>query len=154
MRGLADRFRREEGGAAAVELAIIAPVLIGGLVAMADIGLTIQSKYDVERRARLGVEGILRFGDDKNAVKEFANSNGNSAFGVVSNLRTNPATVDVKRYQVCRVGNQVIKSELLTALACVNKPEIWFEVAASGTSSSLFGGSYQLKSTLNVMVKS
>ena len=75
-----DRFSKDGLGVAAVEFALVAPILAFSLIAMVDIGEAVYVKYDVERKLRLTIEGVLRYGDDPAKVLQFANASGASAF--------------------------------------------------------------------------
>lgn len=68
LRGLFPRAVRSTSGAAAVEFAVIVPVLTLMVIAIADIGLAVYRKIQVEDAAQAGAEWAIRNGFDANAI--------------------------------------------------------------------------------------
>lgn len=150
-RRLAD-FSAAKSGAAAIEFAIIVPVLAGALLLMIDFALAVQMKFDVARKQRMAIEGVLRYGDDKDAVMNFANVDGRAAFNMeakVANAST--PTLAIKRFFTCRSIVGVVNYD--SSPLCL-KPEVWFELKTSATYTGSLGKKIDLSSKTSIMVKS
>ncbi|MFN4099537.1 MAG: TadE/TadG family type IV pilus assembly protein [Pararhodobacter sp.] len=56
----AARFRRDETGLAAIEFALIGPVMVFGLLAMADVGLAVRDRMALDHIVRAGAQSAVR----------------------------------------------------------------------------------------------
>jgi len=54
------RFLRNEHGVAAIEFALIGPVLVFGLVAMADVGLAVRDRMALDHIVRVGAQNAAQ----------------------------------------------------------------------------------------------
>jgi Flp pilus assembly protein TadG len=54
-----DRLLGETGGAAAVEFAIVAPLLLFGLIAMIDTGVMATTRMEMDRNVRAGAQAAM-----------------------------------------------------------------------------------------------
>lgn len=63
----ANEFLRQDTGVAAVEFALIAPILMILIIAMVDFGMFINSQMRVENLSRSVAEYIIQGGDEENA---------------------------------------------------------------------------------------
>lgn len=73
------RVAGDQSGVAAVELALIAPVLTLMMVSVTDIGLGVYRKMQVENAAQLGAQYAMRNGFDTNAISNAVISATNSS---------------------------------------------------------------------------
>lgn len=72
LRRLVRRFVRNARGAAAVELGLIAPVLVGIVVPMVDLGLGAYQKMEVQDAAESGAQYALEHGWNQTSVQNAA----------------------------------------------------------------------------------
>lgn len=144
------RFGRDGRGVAAVEFAVIAPVLAFALIAMVDIGEAVYTKYDVERKMRLAIEGVVRYGDDPVKVLAFANASGASAFKSRDNVTENKSGVVIKSYYVCRDIEKTYTS--VDLVTCPNY-ETWYNIGVTGSVDTLFGKTFDLQSSTQMLVE-
>lgn len=77
-------FLKGESGVAAVEMGLFAPPLIIGVVLMADIGLAVEARMELDRNVRAGVQAAMSNVSDLNAIKGvvLASANGSQAISV------------------------------------------------------------------------
>lgn len=84
---------RDKRGAAAVEMALFAPVLCASLLAMADLGMTVYGRADMQGAVRAGIQYIMNGGHDTDTAEQV----------VLQSWPNRPgdAAVDANRYCVC-----------------------------------------------------
>lgn len=135
---------------AATEFAVISPIFVVVLLGVAGIGGAVSSQFSVERKVRLAVEGVIRFGWDDVKIVNFANADGARAFGQTS--QSDGITLGVTKYRVCR-GSGLLQEILMTESAPCAKPEMWVKITAAKSVSGPFGSSLNLKSRADVMAE-
>ena len=150
IRRRSSRFGRDERGVAAVEFAVIAPILAFAMIAMVDIGEAVYTKYDIERKMRLTIEGVVRYGDDPEKVLAFANASGATAFKSKDNVAENKSGVAIKSYYVCRDIEKTY--DTLDEITCPNY-ETWYNIGVTGSVNTLFGKTFDLQSTTQLLVE-
>ncbi len=69
-------FGRDDGGLAAVEFALLAPVLMVMLVGMIDFGMFINQKMQLENLARASAEYVVKGGDEANVETDVLGASG------------------------------------------------------------------------------
>ncbi len=131
-------FLGDRKGLAAVEFAVIMPMLFGAFIWASVVGTALLDKQDLAKKVRLGVEGILRFDGDIALAKSFADSTGQAAFQSESQSSFNSSSVSISTEYRCRTTTTVTVFTTKSGATCVN-PEAWYTVSASDTSLSPFG---------------
>lgn len=142
-------FHRDNKGIAAVEFAVIAPILALGLILMVDIGEAVFVKFNVERKIRLAIEGVIRYGNDPEKVLAFANASGSSAFKDNNDVSENSSALTIEPYYICR-GSQVSQFVTLDKANCPNY-ETWYDIKATGSVDTLFGKTFDLNTAVNLL---
>ena len=150
LRCISSRFGRDTRGVAAVEFAVIAPILAFALIAMVDIGEAVYTKYNIERKMRLTIEGVVRYGDDPAKVLAFANASGASAFKSKDYVSENTSGVVIKSYYVCRDIEKTFDS--IDQITCPNY-ETWYNIGVTGSVDTLFGKTFDMQSTTQLLVE-
>lgn len=147
----ARRLLRDDRGIAAAEFAVFVPVMAGALLLMVDIGQGVYAKYDAERKTRLAIEGILRYGDDATKVLAFANASGNEAFPDSPDAPENTTTVTLDDYKVCRSSSgSTTKFAAGESPTCPNY-ETWYDVTVAGSiTTGVFGKTYDFSTSVDV----
>lgn len=148
---LAGRFRGNRQGAAAIEFALVAPLLVFSFLLMGDFATALSTQDATARKARRAVEGVLRYGDDKDKVAAFANANGAAAFAQSSNPAINDVALQIDRFYVCPDSVLPTAISLLKNATC-DKPEIWYKVTASASSVGMFGKNYEVDTKVDILV--
>lgn len=138
IRAKKNSFLSDRKGLAAVEFALIMPMLFGAFIWASIVGTALLDKQDLAKKVRLGVEGILRFDGDIALAKSFADSTGQAAFQSESQSSFNNSTVSITTQYRCRTTTTVTVFTTKSGATCVN-PEAWYTVSASDTSLSPFG---------------
>ena len=93
------RMAGDSSGVAAIELALIAPVLTLMMVSVVDIGMGVYRKMQVEDAAQVGAQYAIRNGFDANAISNAVISSTNS-----SAISASPAPV---KFCGCATGSGV-----------------------------------------------
>jgi Flp pilus assembly protein TadG len=146
------RFRGDKQGTAGVEFAIILPVLVAALILMVDIGQAVAAKYSVERKMRLAVEGVLRYGDDPTKVLAFANASGKDAFANNAGVTDNTATLTIGSYRICRKSGSEYVFSMSQTPTCPN-PETWYDIDANGSVTGIFGKTMDLSTSVQLLAE-
>lgn len=144
-------FSLENRGAAAIELALVVPFMAAGFMAMVDVGEAIKTKYGVEQKMRLAIEGVQRYGENTTQVIAFANADGNAAFSGQNNAPTNTSTVTITPYYLCRASDGTTAKYSASANATCPDYETWYSISASGSSTGIFGKDYNITTTVDLM---
>lgn len=148
--GLINRFARDHRGVAATEFAVISPIFIIVLFGVAGIGGAITSQFSVERKVRLAVEGVIRYGWDDAKIRAFANASGASAFGLAT--QGDGVALDVSRYRICRATEPLIEVPAINTPPCL-KPELWVKIIATKSVAGPFNTRLNLRSSADVMAE-
>lgn len=150
LRVSARRLRDDCKGIAAVEFGLLVPVLALAFVLMIDIAQGIAAKYDTERKMRLAIEGIIRYGDDITKVEAFANKSGNEAFPSSPNAPVNNSTLVVDPYYICRNIDGTFATFTPTQSPSCTNYETWYELTTAGTVTGMFGKTFNIGATVHI----
>ncbi len=126
-------FYADKNGLAAVELAVLFPLLAFSFILMVDLAQAVTGRYDTERKMRLAIEGILRYGDDVVKVETFAN-----AFAGSIEDPSRGGTLTIGPYKVCRSDNAAVIYKDSEVPECPN-PESWYNIAVNNSVTGMFG---------------
>ena len=63
------RFLKENSGVAAVEMAMLSPLLMFGMVAMMDVGVAVSERMELDRSVRSGVQAAISNVSDLTEIK-------------------------------------------------------------------------------------
>lgn len=63
------RMCRDQGGVSAVEFALVAPLLVFGLLAMVDVGMAIGERMELERNVRAGAQAAMSLNNNADAIR-------------------------------------------------------------------------------------
>ena len=74
-------FARSTRGASAIEFAIMAPVLIVGLLVVADVGLAVNDRMRLDQAARAGAEFAMNSVDDAATIEDMVKASATGAYG-------------------------------------------------------------------------
>ena len=151
LKELGSRFRRDTDGASATEFAILVPIFAFALLLMVDVGQAVAAKFDVERKMRLAIEGVLRYGDDTTKVMAFANASGNAAFPGQTAAPTNDAVLSIQPYYVCRDSSENPIVYAVTDGTVCPGHETWYQINATASVTSMFGKTFDLSTSANML---
>lgn len=147
-------FCAGRGGAAAVEFAIGAPVLLGGLVIMTDLGLAINAKMNLEQAVRAGAEFVMGEVTDTDQIEELVAS---AATGFASNDPNNvdnQARPTVTAVKVCKCPSSSAPVSC-TVLCTANEkpPYAYYDLDAQTIYDAIFLPDLTLRTTIEVQVR-
>ena len=69
IRALFGTFARNESGNSALEFGLTAPFLIFALVMMLDMGIAVETRMEMDRNVRAGVQAAMSQINDPNAIR-------------------------------------------------------------------------------------
>ncbi len=77
-------FARSESGNSALEFGLTAPFLIIALVMMLDVGIAVETRMEMDRNVRAGVQAAMSQINDPNAIRDLvlASANGSEIISV------------------------------------------------------------------------
>ena len=131
-RRFALRFASCQTGVAALEFALIAPMLILGLIAMADIGLAINERMEIDQTLRAGAQSaLLDQGPDKLYAALTATAASNFPLLIRGTVGTTTAlAVDASRFCACPQNTGL---SVLCSITCAsNRPtQVYYLLTAS-----------------------
>ena len=117
----APNLLRDRSGGAAVELALIAPVLAVALVAMADLSMRIFDRLNMQSAVRAGIQYTMNGGSDLVAARAI----------VLDAWTARPADASVVAERYCLCGEAVTACANSCAGGSVSK--VYTRIVASGT---------------------
>lgn len=115
------RALRDRRGSAAVEMALLAPVLIAALLAMADLGMLIYERVDMQTAIRAGIQYVMNGGHDPNTAEQV----------VLQSWPNRPGDAVVEATRFCLCGETVSACDAQCSDQSV--PRVFTRITASGT---------------------
>jgi Flp pilus assembly protein TadG len=112
-----DRLLGETGGAAAVEFAIVAPLLLFGLIAMIDTGVMATTRMEMDRNVRAGAQAAMSLNNDPTAIET-----------IVLASAGDPADMAVSATMVCACDDTA--ASCTTPCGSGEAPSVYFDIAA------------------------
>lgn len=111
---LAALAKQSRRGAAAVEFALMVPVVVAGLAGVANYGLAIFEKIEMESAARAGAQMAIRDRENTSAIQQ----------NVVDSTNLTITTSDVSVSNTCRCAD--INAVVGCSTTCTNKDPLQF----------------------------
>ena len=111
------RLFQDSSGVAAIELAIGAPVLILGVLAMVDTGMSVATRMELDRNVRSGAQAAMSLNNDPDAIRTIVLASSGDLADV---------TVDVA--MVCECSEEAVSC----TVPCDSgeAPSVYFDIAA------------------------
>ncbi len=148
------RFAGDEGGLAAVEFALLTPLLAFGFLAMVDVALAINSRMEMDSALRAAAESALADPGEETVSKVFDASkpvyeeqeSGSSQGGTSTEF-----TVVVNRYCSCPSST----AEASCHSPCSDKqiPYLYYNLTGTSTYTGIFLEDLQLQRTIKVQLR-
>lgn len=133
-------FARSESGTSAVEFGLTAPFLIIALVMMLDVGIAVETRMELDRNVRAGVQAAMSQINDPDAIRNLIlTSTGGSE------------NVSVNVNKTCSCGS--------TATSCTSwcsaqePPSVFVNISAIQPYSGLILPTFQLESETHVQLR-
>ncbi|WP_428651631.1 TadE/TadG family type IV pilus assembly protein [Roseibium sp.] len=134
------KFWRDERGVAAVEMALISPVLILGLLLMLDIGVAVKERLDLDHSTRTGAQAVMANVNDTTEIRNL----------VVATTEGDPG-VSVSVEKVCSCGT--------TAVSCTSwctadtPPSVFMNISATKLHVGFLLPQFNVESQTNVQIR-
>ncbi len=74
-------FARSTRGTSAIEFAIMAPILIVGLLIVTDVGLAVNDRMRLDQAARAGAEFAMNSVDEADTIEDMVKASATGAYG-------------------------------------------------------------------------
>lgn len=135
---------------AAVEFAIGAPVLLGGLVVMADLGLAMNAKMNLDQAVRAGAEFVMGDTTDTAQIEKLVAS---AATGYAAGTPgvTAPTVTAAK---VCKCPGSSAAVSCTNLCAANNAPPYaYYDIDAQSVYNAIFLPDITLKTAIEVQVR-
>ena len=133
-------FARSESGTSAVEFGLTAPFLIIALIMMLDVGIAVETRMEMDRNVRAGVQAAMSQINDPNAIRDLVLAATNGLENV---------SVNVNKTCSC-IG---------TATSCTSwcsaqePPSVFINISAIQPYSGMFLPTFQLESETHVQLR-
>jgi len=134
------RFRKNEDGVVAIEFALIAPIIIFAIMAMADLGLASYDRMKLTSGVRNGAHYLMMIGDDPAVVQEIVIRS--------SGLGEKIVGVEVNQYCACS-GSEGVPTECAVECSDGNMTNVYTRITAAAYSKQLLK-SWKLLSDVEV----
>jgi pilus assembly protein CpaE len=150
----------DEGGASAIEFALVLPILVLACLATVDVGLAINERMEIDHSLRAGSEGAMRdLGEEE--VHDLIDAVASEVFTVRSededegeiDVSSNGLDVTVERF--CTCPESVGAAVSCTAGNCADeaKPYLYYRLSAEKDFATILLPTIPLESSLLVQVE-
>lgn len=133
-------FARNQSGAIALEMGFVAPILIFAFILMADLGIAVGERMNLDRWVRAGVQATMSNVNEPSEIKDFVLA---STDGV--------ADVDVTVGKTCKCGD--------VAISCTSwcspgdPPSVFIDINAIKPYSGFLLPAFDLESRTHVQLR-
>lgn len=158
-KGLFQKFLRDKSGLAAVEFALLGPMLSFMLLAIVDIGLTIHERMELDQSLRVGADFVMASQMDPEFLEKMivAAASGelvqSEQTETAGDTNSSPYTAKATRYYFCAEEPAVHVNENHNNCANDLPPAMGFDFELEQIHSAMFFGDIMLKSQLSVQVQ-
>jgi hypothetical protein len=134
-------LRRDTAGIASIEFAIVAPVLLAGLLAMVDTGTATAVRMEMDRNVRAGAQAAMSLNNDADAIRTIVLASADSPEGLA---------VDVNMVCTCAGGGSASCTAPCSDGA---PPSVFFDISATRAQPGIIVGSMTLRSHTRVQIR-
>lgn len=131
---------RDRSGVAAVEMALIAPVLILGLLMMLDVGFAVRERVNLDHSTRTGAQAVMSNLNDETEISDIVLAAANEPQSV---------TIAVERTCSCG-GTQVDCSNWCSA---TEPPSVFLNISAAKQHKGFLLPAFTLESQTHVQIR-
>ncbi len=149
-------FGRAQGGVAAVEFALFAPMLVFALLMMFDIGMAAQERMAIGQALRAGAQAAMfdpGEEDVENVIKYTAATSFALTQGEANSTGRPLLTPSVTRYCGCPDATETPVDCSLPCAATSTLPYAYYRLSASMTHAGLFLPAFVLDPAMQVQVR-
>lgn len=126
-------------GTSALEVSLLAPLLVLGLLSMADMGLGIGARMELDRVVRSGVQAALSLNNDAAAIQTLALA-----------ASASPEGLEVEVQRVCACAAAVT---YCTATCGGGAPSVYYDIAALRRHDGLIFGDWDIASRTRIKIR-
>lgn len=148
-------FVKNRRATAGVEFAIGAPMLLGGLVIMTDIGLAFNQQMNLDQAIRSGAEFVMA--EETDDVDQIENLVAAAAVGDDPDNPTDVSPADfptVEAVKSCKCPGSDVSASCTTLCAPTNvPPSIYYTLAATQNYDAIFLPDFVLNTQIRVQVR-
>jgi pilus assembly protein CpaE len=133
------RLAADERGASAVEFALFAPLLVGCLLLMVDIGLLVGTRMGLDRNVRAGAQAAMALNNDAEAIRR-----------IVLTSAGAPRAMSVSVERHCACAEAIVTC---TAICTGQPPSVFFTIRAERPHPGMVLGERQVASSTRVQIR-
>ena len=147
-------WRRNQDGTSAVEFALIAPMLIFGLLSMVDLGLAVNERMTIGHILRAAAQTAMT-DPGESTVLDFLNTTAETHFTLASNNFppvSDPLTVSVTRF--CACPESPAAAVTCTTTCDADEPTyVFYRLSAEKTYDGIFMPQIDAEPSIQVQVR-
>ena len=147
-------FLRNKSGSSAVEFAIAAPVLLGGLVIVVDVGLAMRDRMLLDQSVRAGAEFAMNNENNESTIENMVKASATGHYGTQPGDVNNSYAMVVDATSSCECpdapGTVVTCTNLCTGDIL---PYSYWTIAATKNYNALILPDFQLGTEIKVQVR-
>lgn len=143
---------RDQRGVSAVEFALIAPILLGGLLSMVDLGLAATERMSLDHVLRAGAQAAMAEKDKERILKVLeATASEHFALGgsVTQTSAENPVVLSVK----CICSGENATEEECTACTASPQAHVYYRISAEKLYNGTVFKSLQLTTRIEIQLR-
>ncbi len=149
------RFGHGKDGIAATEFALAAPMMIFGLIAMADLGLAANQHMELDQAVRAGADFVMNDVTDETEIKKLVIAAATGAYSTSPNETELSSRPTVTADMTCECPEAPGVAVACTGTLCANllPASTYYTITASQTYSGLFLPDIPLNANIKVQTR-
>ena len=140
IRKFLERLANDQAGASVLEFAIGAPLLVGGLLLMTDVGIAISERMEMDRSVRAGAQAAMSLINDTTIIQ-----------GLVEESAGNQSNMSVNVALSCLCGAAAGSCNALCGSG--EEPSVYVDIIAEKPYDGMLLGTRTLNSSTSVQVR-
>jgi pilus assembly protein CpaE len=147
-------FAADKRGTSAIEFAVMAPVLIVGLLIVTDVGLAVNDRMRLDQATRAGAEFAMNSVDDGDTIEDMVKASATGAYGTDLNDVDSEDIPDVEAEMYCECPDAPGVVAACTALCTGDVvPSAYWRIEASKNYNGVFIPAFPLATQITVQTR-
>jgi Flp pilus assembly protein TadG len=147
-------FAADRRGTSAIEFAVMAPVLIVGLLIVTDVGLAVNDRMRLDQATRAGAEFAMNSVDDGDTIEDMVKASATGAYGTDLNDVDSEDIPDVEAEMYCECPDAPGVVAACSALCTGDVvPSAYWRIEASKNYNGVFIPSFPLATQITVQTR-
>jgi Flp pilus assembly protein TadG len=147
-------FAADRRGTSAIEFAVMAPVLIVGLLIVTDVGLAVNDRMRLDQATRAGAEFAMNSVDDGDTIEDMVKASATGAYGTDLNDVDSEDIPDVEAEMYCECPDAPGVVAACSALCTGDVvPSAYWRIEASKNYNGVFIPSFPMATQITVQTR-